>query len=48
MQKSTLKPDEATRILKEEHIARLTEDALRKLAEYTQNELRGKRIHAKQ
>ena len=36
-----LNPDEATKMLNEEHITRLTEDAVRKLALYTRNELEG-------
>ncbi|KAI8145711.1 biogenesis of lysosome-related organelles complex-1 subunit 2-domain-containing protein [Fennellomyces sp. T-0311] len=34
-----LNPDEATKMLNEEHITKLTEDAVRKLALYTRNEL---------
>ncbi|KAI9257174.1 biogenesis of lysosome-related organelles complex-1 subunit 2-domain-containing protein [Phascolomyces articulosus] len=34
-----LNPDEATKMLNEEHITRLTEDAVRKLTLYTRNEL---------
>ncbi|CDH53263.1 predicted protein [Lichtheimia corymbifera JMRC:FSU:9682] len=34
-----LNPDDATRMLNEEYITRLTDDAIRKLAAYTRNEL---------
>ncbi|KAI9312235.1 biogenesis of lysosome-related organelles complex-1 subunit 2-domain-containing protein [Dichotomocladium elegans] len=34
-----LNPDEAHKMLKEEHITRLTDEAIRKLAAYTRNEL---------
>lgn len=36
-----LNPDDATRMLNEEYITRLTDDAIRKLAAYTRNELQG-------
>lgn len=42
--KSNLNPEEARKILTEEHIGRLTEEAIQKLAEYTRKQALGNHI----